>query len=241
MFLKSVLNFAMTWYDFNLNKVYSKMTKFSNSSDIPKEMMYFTYDQWKQFISIETELQKKVMFEILYYCGLRKGKLRGLTWKNINLVNKTLSVKKQITDRGGSVKEFQFSTPKTKSSIRTLPLNKVLLNDLKMLKNEVSKEYEFKDDYFVIGDAFPIASNTITSRKNCNCKLADVPQIRIHDFRHSCAYLLVNKGANVQVVAKYLGHTKVEETLITYSHLFTSTLDEVVAVIDNLDNNKTED
>lgn len=104
----------MTWYDFNLNKVYSKMTKFSNSSDIPKEMMYFTYDQWKQFISVETELQKKVMFEILYYCGLRKGELRGLTWKNIDLVNKTLSVKRQITDRGGSVKEFQFSTPKTK-------------------------------------------------------------------------------------------------------------------------------
>ena len=53
--------------------------------------------------------------------------------------------------------------------------------------------------------------------------------------------LLVNNVANVQVVAKYLGHTKVEETLKTYSHLFTSTLDEVVAVIDNLDNNKTED
>lgn len=39
----------------------------------------------------------------------------------------------------------------------------------------------------------------------------------------------------------YLGHTKVEETLKNYSHLFTSTLDEVVAVIDNLDNNKTDD
>ena len=113
-FLKSVLNFAMTWYDFNPNKVYNKMTKFSNASDIPKEMMYFTYDQWKQFISVETNLQSKVMFEILYYCGLRKGELRGLTWRNVDLVNKTLSVKKQITDRGGSVKEFQFSTPKTK-------------------------------------------------------------------------------------------------------------------------------
>lgn len=53
--------------------------------------------------------------------------------------------------------------------------------------------------------------------------------------------LLVNNVANVQVVAKYLGHTKVEETLKTYSHLFTSTLDEVVAVIVNLDNNKTDD
>lgn len=105
-FLKSVLNFAMTWYDFNLNKVYNKMIKISNASDIPKEMMYFTYYQWKQFISVETNLQSKVMFEILYYCGLRKGELRGLTWRNVDLVNKTLSVKKQITDRGGSVKEF---------------------------------------------------------------------------------------------------------------------------------------
>lgn len=112
----------------------------------------------------------KVMFEILYYCKLRKGELRGLTWRNVDLVNKTLSVKKQITDRGSSVKEFQFSTPKTKSSIRTIPLNKVLLNDLKTLKEDVSKEYGFNDDYFVIDDAFPVASNTITSRKNRNCK-----------------------------------------------------------------------
>ena len=88
---------------------------------------------------------------------------------------------------------------------------------------------------------FPVCSNTLTNHKNVNCKLANVKQIRLHDFRHSCASLLVNKGANVQVVAKYLGHTKVEETLKTYSHLFTSTLDEVVAVIDNLDNNKTDD
>lgn len=235
-FLKSVLNFAMTWYDFNLNKVYNKMTKFSNASDIPKEMMYFTYDQWKQFISVEDDLQKRVMFEILYYCGLRKGELRGLTWRNVDLVNKTLSVKKQITDRGDSVKEFQFSTPKTKSSIRTLQLNKVLLNDLKTLKNEVSKDYGFNDDYFVIGDAFPVASNTITSRKKRNCKLANVPQIRIHDFRHSCASLLVNNGANITVVAKYLGHTKIEETLNTYTHLFNSALNEVVELIDKLEN-----
>ena len=51
----------------------------------------------------------------------------------------------------------------------------------------------------------------------------------------------INSGATINVVAKYLGHTKIDETLNTYSHLFTSTLDEVVAVIDNLDNNKTDD
>ena len=47
----------------------------------------------------------------------------------------------------------------------------------------------------------------------------------MYDFRYSCASLLVNKESNVQFVEKYLGHTKVEETLKTYSHLFTSILD----------------
>lgn len=60
---------------------------------------------------------------------------------------------------------------------RIVPITKVLLNSLKILKEEVSKEYEFNDDYFVIGDAFPVASNTITSRKNRNCELASVPQL----------------------------------------------------------------
>ncbi len=93
----------------------------------------------------------------------------------------------------------------------------------------------------MVSDAKPIADSNIYLRRTKLATLAGLKVIGIHDFRHSCASLLVNKGANVQVVAKYLGHTKVEETLKTYSHLFTSTLDEVVAVIDNLDNYKTDD
>lgn len=84
----------------------------------------------------------------------------------------------------------------------------------------------------------PVCSNTLTNHKNVNCKLANVKQKRLHDFRYSCAFLLVNKGANVQVVTKYLGHTKVEETLKTYSHLFNSALTKVVVLIDKLEKSK---
>ena len=234
-FLKSILNYASVWYDFNFNKVYSKMTNFTNPNELEKEMLYLTYDQFKSFIGVEDELKFKVIYEILYYCGLRRGELRGLTWKDIDFKNKTLSIKKQITDRSGTVKDFHFSTPKTKSSIRTLPINKMLLEDLKMLKYADSKIYGFNDNYFVAGDAFPISSNTLADRKNRNCKLAGVPQIRLHDFRHSCASLLINNGANVTLVAKYLGHTKIEETLNTYSHMFSTALDSVVSVIDSLE------
>ena len=46
-----------------------------------------------------------------------------------------------------------------------------------------------------------------------------------------------NIGANVTLVAKYLGHTKIEETLNTYSHMFSTALDSVVSVIDSLEDN----
>lgn len=119
--------------------------------------------------------------------------------------------------------------------------NIIQYNERKNVYFDKKHYYWFNDDFFVVSDAKPIADSNIYLRRTKLATLAGLKVIGIHDFRHSCASLLVNKGANVQVVAKYLGHTKVEETLKTYSHLFTSTLDEVVAVIDNLDNYKTDD
>ena len=110
----------------------------------------------------------------------------------------------------------------------------MLLEDLKMLKERDSKLHGFNNDYFVAGDAFPISCNAISNRKNRNCQLADLPQIRIHDFRHSCASLLINSNASINVVAKYLGHTKIDETLNTYSHLFKNKMNEIIDIIDKL-------
>mgnify|MGYP004452518029 CR=1 FL=1 len=161
---------------------------------------------------------------------------------NIDLERKTLSVRKQITDRCGMVKKFKFVVPKTQNSIRTLKMPEILVNCLKKAKLEAKQLNGFNENYFVAGDAFPISSNALADRKNTNWEKAGVKQIRLHDFRHSCASLLINKGANIQVVAKYLVvHTKIEETLKTYSHLFISTLDEIINVIDTLEDNKTDD
>lgn len=240
-FLKSILNYATAWYEFSFVKVYPKMTNFNNPNELPPEQLCFTYDEFKQFIEVEEDVKWQATFRILYYCGLRKGELRGLQWKDIDLERKTLSVRKQITDRCGTVKKFKFVVPKTQNSIRTLKMPEILVNSLKKAKLEAKQLNSFNENYFVAGDAFPISSHALADRKNTNCEKAGVKQIRLHDFRHSCASLLINKGANIQVVAKYLGHTKIEETLKTYSHLFISTLDEIINVIDTLEDNKTDD
>ena len=111
----------------------------------------------------------------------------------------------------------------------------MLLNDLETLKKSDSELlFGFNDSYFVIGDIAPQISSTITARKNRNCEIAGVKQIRIHDFRHSCASLLIYKGANIITVSKFLGHTKIEETLNTYTHLYKNALTDITSLIDDM-------
>ena len=108
---------------------------------------------------------------------------------------------------------------------------------LKKLKEECKKYYDFEDGWFVFGDISPIHPHTLALRKNFNAIKVGVKQIRIHDFRHSCCSLLINNGANITMVAKYLGHTKVDETLNTYSHMFHNKLDDLVNTINELNAN----
>ena len=131
---------------------------------------------------------------------------------------------------------WQITTPKTRTSTRTLPMPDILLNDLKKLKEyNIKHQYQFTQKYFVFGDINPIHPDVLRRHKNEYAKKAEINKIRIHDFGHSCAPLLINNGANVTMVVKYLGHSEIEETLNTYSHMFPSALEDVIGIINGLD------
>ncbi len=238
-FLKAILNYGSKQLNFDFSNVYKKMTNFTDPNEIPREMEFYTYDEFKHFISFEDDLKYICIFETLYYMGCRKGELRGLTWDKIDFINGLLKINIQVPTKYGS-KEYKFTSVKTKSSIRTLPIPEPLLTHLKSLYEEVKQYKNFNRKWFVFGSKeygydFPIASKEIDERNNYISTLANIKRIRPHDFRHSCASLLINSGANVTIVAKYLGHTKVEETLNTYTHMFDSALDQVLDVINTLE------
>ena len=151
------MNYGASWYEFNFTKVYPKMTNFNNPNEMPKEQLFFTYDEFKQFISVEKDIR--------WICGLRRSELRGLQRKDIDLNRRTISITKQITDRNESIKNIRFSLPKTQSSIRTLKISQRLTDDLKTMKNELKNDKNFNENYFVAGDMFPVATNTITNHK----------------------------------------------------------------------------
>ncbi len=238
-YLKALMNFGTKWYDINFIKVYNKMINFTNPNEKKKEMAFYTLEEFQRFLSVETDLKFRCTFQTLFYCGLRNGELRGLTWNDINFNRSTLTVNKNIVKVPDpkTGKPYTVTSPKTSSSYRTIPIPNFLLKDLSDLYNDDANYYGFRDSWYVFGNIDPLAATTLLDRKTKNAFMARVKDIRIHDFRHSCASLLIDSGANITLVAKYLGHSKIDETLNTYSHIYQNRLDTIVNIIE-LQNSK---
>lgn len=222
------------------NKYYNSSAEclkfFDNFVDVnsqKKEMDFFTYEEYQKFDSVIDKHNWHTFFEILYFMGLRQGECQALTWQDINFEKKMISITKTLTSKIKGV-NWTISAPKTKNSTRILPMPNNVLNDLKSIKNEVSQLTDYSNEWFVFGNSIPFKETTIANYKNNYCQLAKVKQIRVHDFRHSCASFLISQGASITLVSKYLGHSKVSITLDIYSHFYKSELENIVERINNL-------
>lgn len=223
------------------NKVYNTndsilkhVENFVKINEIKKEMEFFTYDEYIAFDKVIDNFDFHCFFEVLYYLGLRQGECQALTWYDIDFKKNTLRINKTLTTKIKGEK-YTISSPKTKNSVRILPLTQKLSNDLKIMYNNAKKYKDFNNNWFVFGNTLPFPETTIQKRKNYYCNKTDSKKrIRIHDFRHSCASLLINQGASIPLVSKYLGHSNVSITLNTYTHMFKSELDKMTDILNKL-------
>lgn len=205
-------------------------------------MSFYTPEEFKKYIEIARkqalEKQKKeknlyewnfyVFFNIAYYTGLRKGEIHALRWNDIN--GEYLSVKHSITQKLKNRIDVE-TPPKNKSSIRTLQMPLPLIKILKEHKKRQMQLPSFSEDSRILGDGKCLRDTTIQKKNIQYSSLAKVKTIRIHDFRHSHASVLANMGINIQEVARRLGHSKVEITWNTYSHLYPKEEEKAVAIL----------
>lgn len=208
-YLVAMLKYAERYYNID-NKI-----KFVDSFKKPikkKEMLIWSPIEFNQFINkVDNEIYK-TFFYALYLTGARRGELMATTWddwdlnKGILNIDKTFTTKNLGTNNGG-IK----SLPKNEFSIRQISIPD---NLKEIMQNFKIKNYKKSNER-----VFNIKETTLDTIKNNACKNAEVKQIRIHDFRHSHASLLISEGISIVAVAKRLGHGKIEQTLNTYSHL----------------------
>ena len=80
----------------------------------------------------------------------------------------------------------------------------------------------------------PLEPRNVTRQFKALLTAANLPDMRLHDLRHSCATLLLAQGVNPRMVMETLGHSQVSLTLNTYTHVLPALQRDAAAKIDAL-------
>src|SRR5699024_8420852 len=122
--LSTVLNFAIKMEYITIN-VAREVGNIQASQ--PKQIEYWTLDQFKEFISHVDDLMHKSFFMCLFFGGFRKGELLAITWKDVNFDNNTIDINK-------SASRNAVTTTKNESSVRIVKMPNHTMNLLRQLK-----------------------------------------------------------------------------------------------------------
>lgn len=159
----------------------------------------------------------------LALAGLRRGEIAGLRWDDVDLSQRMVRIGKTRVDVGG--RALDQDDPKTASAGRVLPIPDALLSELSAAKaRQAAERLALGEAYAGLGYVVcneagePYHPSTLSTMWQAAIKNLDVPQVRLHDARHTCATLMHLQGVPIALVAAWLGHADVSFTLRTYVH-----------------------
>ena len=156
--------------------------------------------------------------------GLRQGEAFGLEVRHVDFLGRTLRVEQQLVSL--PKREPFLGPPKTASSVRTVPLPSVVVDELAghFQRLDLKREREL---IFTNDRGAPIRRPRFGEAWHRAVRAAGLPAgTRFHDLRHYYASLLIRHGESVKVVQSRLGHASATETLDTYSHLWPDSEDQ---------------
>lgn len=146
------------------------------------------------------------------FTGLRVGELCGLRWGDIDFENETVSVRRtvqRINKHGSS--EVVIGSPKSKSSVRIVPVPNFILNILKQKKKG-------NDFYIITGTCKPAEPRTMQNRFKAILKVCGIRSVNFHLLRHTYATVCIETGFDPKTLSELLGHADASITLNRYVH-----------------------
>jgi integrase len=191
----------------------------------PDEMRPLSEAEARTFLDAAREAEDR--FEALYVLaittGLRRGELLGLRWDDADLDRGTLRVGRALVREGG---RYVLGETKTKRGRRRVNLTPRTVAALKAYRKgqleqrvKVGSLYENHNVIFSSEKGTPLSPENLVNRSfKPLLKRAELPEIRFHDLRHTCATLLLGRGVHPKIVQELLGHATIAMTLDTYSH-----------------------
>lgn len=184
--------------------------------------------------------RESVMSYLLYFLfktGFRVGEGMAVCWSDIDFENKTIR-----TYRRFSGDRQEFTPPKTKTSIREIPVDDKLLQVLRDFKEEQSnvlydRDKLKKEDLVFYDRRYRIPTNAGLNKylRVCLSELGIGSQeMSATSGRHTYGSYLLAQGVDIWVVAKLMGHKDIQQLIKTYGHVLQEVIDKEYDTIRDL-------
>lgn len=202
-----------------------------------KEFRPLSPEEVSRFLEAAKDDRLYALYVLAVSCGLRLGELLGLKWDDVDLAKGAIRVARQLQWIKGTGPVF--SEPKSAKARRTivLPANvqAVLRRHRTRQAEERLKLGDVWQDWglvFTTTIGTPLDPRSVYDSFYPLLEKARLPRIRFHDLRHTCATLLLAQGVHPKIVQEQLGHSQVNLTLDTYSHVTAPMLQEAAEKMD---------
>lgn len=212
---KSILKYAERKYGFDFKIDLISMPRMSESK--VKILNKDEEQKIKEFCFGSAEL-RDIGILLCLYTGIRIGEISALTWKDIDLKNNLLHINKTMeriyVNSGNTL--IYIGEPKSKCSIRTIPLT----TSISIILKRIKKRNNFcGDEFFLTGtnEKFIEPRNYQYWFKRRLSKLK-IAQNKFHILRHTFATNCIQIGMDVKSLSEVLGHSNVSITLNKYVH-----------------------
>jgi integrase len=194
------------------------------------EMRTWSSNELRLFLESTVTDALHPLWFLIAMTGLRRGEALGLRWRDVDFVNRSLSVRQTFVTVGH---EVQRSVPKTSRGQRVVALDTATIGVLK--RHQELLNPDGPDDLLFSADGLrPFHPTAVSKRFNRLVSAAGLQRIRLHDLRHTHATLALQAGVHPKVVSERLGHTTVALTLDIYSHSNPHMQEEAAETLRNL-------
>jgi len=204
-----------------------------------REMKTLTDSQARTFLIAAKESRYEMLYWLAISTGMRQGELLGLKWADLDWINGSLQVQRQLQRIDGQ--GLVFSEPKSSASNRSVFISATMLDRLRNHLDFQLREKRLLGESWHENDLmFPSTTGTPADHRNLYrdfkkiLKRAGLPNIRFHDLRHTAATLMLEQGVHPKVVQERLGHADITMTLNTYSHVMPSMQESAAEKMDAL-------
>jgi integrase len=200
-------------------------------------MRPLTPEQAKRLLENVREDRLGALYLLAVTAGLREGELLGLRWEDADLERGVLQVRRQLArTRDG----LSFTAPK-RGKARVVRLTDMAIAALEAHREAQNGErakagslWQETDLVFTSTIGTPVEVGNLTYRSfRPLLKRSDLPRIRFHDLKHTCATLLLSKGTHPKIVQEMLEHANISMTMDTYSHVLPDMQEKAVSAMDD--------